>query len=151
MQFVLFGRIRPNTFPLAWTIFQANGRTKRDFRRARDEEYCAMLVDGQKTILAECTISPQWTLFSTDVHQYVLYDVFVPKVHRGNGYAIALILNILYELGPTPMYLQAYRKNVSAMRCYRKIFGAPRHVGQRLATFASGPLDFWTRFWLNVF
>jgi GNAT superfamily N-acetyltransferase len=147
MRFVLFGRYRPEQNALARDIFSRNGRNSRDFRFACSEDYWALLTDDDDRILAECTLSSERGLFSDRVQAYCICDVFVPEQYRGNQYAVALILNVMYELEPaestTSFYLHAYRRNRSAIRCYRKIFGEPIHIGRRLVTFASNPSRSW--------
>lgn len=152
MHFLLFGQSRREANPLAKHIFERNGRGKRAFRRASREDFWALLMDDRDQILAECTIHAQSGLFSKHIESYYICDVFVHPPHRGNGYAVAMILNVMYELGdPTieddiPFYLHAYRRNRSAIRCYTKIFGEPYRYSHHLVTFISvKPRSFWPR------
>ena len=153
MRFILFGRYRPEQHASAKQVFEQNGRSKRDFKVASREDYWALLVADNDQIVAECTLSIQHGLFSTRVQAYYISDVYVPEAHRGRQYAVALILNVMYELTTKspepfpPFYLHAYRHNRSALRCYRKIFGEPIRVGRRLVTFSSHP----PRLWMDTF
>lgn len=99
-------------------------------------DYWCCLYNNDDEIIAECSVSRVNKYRS----YYYIADVYVTEKFRGNGYAVALILNVIYsydQLGISgPFELCAYSTNLSAQRCYNKIFGNPSYKKYNLVYYS---------------
>lgn len=93
-------------------------------------DYWFCIYNNNDEIMAECSVFHKTGTCLNNYRQYYyIADVYVPDRFRGNGYAVALILNVIYYFDQNgiegPFELCAYTSNYSAQRCYDKIFGKP--------------------------
>jgi len=126
----------------AFEIFTLNGRDKRNFKHASRNAYSVLLLDDADTILAECAVDPTLRFpCIPKIDHYYISDVHVPKAHRGNGYAVLLLLNLFNEFWSRglnhPFRLDVDRHNVSAYRSYLKVFGKPCSANRFIASFCA--------------
>lgn len=77
--------------------------------------------------VAQCEVE-----FNSKKSDCYITMVFVPKIHRGNGYCELLLLNVMYYFNQiretqkeVRFRLFVYKDNPTAIRVYRKIFGEP--------------------------
>lgn len=108
-----------------------------NYKATLDCEYWFCLLNSvSKEILAECSARKENPFFIWHrTCTYSIWDVFVPIQHRGNNYALLLILNAINYLDENHFRVSQYPhiefslvtncNNVAARKTYDKIFGGP--------------------------
>jgi hypothetical protein len=144
--FIVFGRQAIERNWYASQIFQANGRSSEVFLAARQHPYYALLVDRYDRILAECSVTPRKLWWHDAPRAFVVGDLRVPSLFRGNGYAGLLLLNVQLRFARRRgAIVVAYcpRRHRAARRCYTRAFGAPVQTTRYVYTFASSATIPW--------
>lgn len=112
-----------------------------DYEATLGSDYWFVLYNDRNEILAECSVDRIFVPCTNYIHHYYIGDVWVPQRFRGNSYAVALLLNILYYFDQNStcqtFRLCAFADNVSACRCYEKVFGTPYACSNDLVYFST--------------
>jgi hypothetical protein len=106
------------------------------------------VLHSQGNIIAECGVYLNfcsWILFckNSKKNKYIITDVLVHQLYRGNGYCSLLLLNVMdwftnKDTKNEPVFsLWADASNRSARKAYQKIFGYKGNRKGRLVYFST--------------